>query len=135
MVAGPYCGQMLADMGAEVIKIEGIEGDGLRAVRPEHAGLGSLFVQNNRGKKSIALDVKSPEGLAICRDIAEAHGGRLVAESRPGEGATFRLSIPERQHDTSHEPLPSPRGGMMPEPTPAMSPQRPRGAAANDRRA
>ena len=69
MVAGPYCGQMLADMGAEVIKIEGFDGDGLRAVRPEHAGLGSLFVQNNRGKKSIALDVKSPEGLAICRDL------------------------------------------------------------------
>jgi two-component system, LuxR family, sensor kinase FixL len=44
-------------------------------------------------------------GLAICRDIAEAHGGRLVAESRPGEGATFRLSVPERQNDAAPTPL------------------------------
>lgn len=40
-------------------------------------------------------------GLAICRDIAEAHGGRLVAECRAGEGATFRLSVPERHHDAA----------------------------------
>ena len=72
MVAGPYCGQMLADMGAEVIKIEGIEGDGLRAVRPQHAGLGALFAQNNRGKRSISLDMKSLEGLAICREESPA---------------------------------------------------------------
>jgi crotonobetainyl-CoA:carnitine CoA-transferase CaiB-like acyl-CoA transferase len=83
MVAGPYCGQMLADMGAEVIKIEGIEGDGLRAVRPQHAGLGALFAQNNRGKKSISLDVKSPEGLAICRDLVRS--ADVVLENfRPG---------------------------------------------------
>ncbi len=83
MVAGPYCGQMLADMGAEVIKIEGIEGDGLRAVRPQHAGLGALFVQNNRGKKSISLDMKSPEGLAICRDLVSS--ADVVLENfRPG---------------------------------------------------
>ncbi|TPG22157.1 CaiB/BaiF CoA transferase family protein [Variovorax guangxiensis] len=83
MVAGPYCGQMLADMGAEVIKVEGIEGDGLRAVRPHHAGLGALFAQNNRGKKSISLDMKSPEGLAICQDLVRS--ADVVLENfRPG---------------------------------------------------
>lgn len=77
-------------------------------------------------------------GLAICRDIAEAHGGRLVAESRAGEGATFRLSVPERQNDSVPATLPK---SAVPAPVqesteaqPTRAPKMRRGAA-NDHRA
>lgn len=83
MVSGPFCGQMLADLGAEVIKLEPLEGDGLRAVRPEYKGLGTLFVHYNRGKKSIGLDLKSAQGAEVVRDLVRS--ADVVLENfRPG---------------------------------------------------
>lgn len=83
MVSGPYCGQMLADLGAEVIKLEPIEGDGLRAVRPEYKGLGTLFVHYNRGKKSICIDLKSTQGAEVVRELVRT--ADVVLENfRPG---------------------------------------------------
>jgi signal transduction histidine kinase/integral membrane sensor domain MASE1 len=75
-------------------------------------------------------------GLAICRDIAEAHGGRLVAESRAGEGATFRLSVPERQNDSVPTPLSKSTATAheSAEAQPTLAPKMRRGAA-NDHRA
>lgn len=71
MVSGPVAGQMLADLGAEVIKVEGMGGDPLRAVAPVHAGLSAWFVHCNRHKQSIALDLKSTEGLAVALALCE----------------------------------------------------------------
>lgn len=66
VLAGPYCGLMLADMGAEVIKIENVEGgDDTRSfLHPNFHGVSTYYLTINRNKRSIALDLKSPAGRA-----------------------------------------------------------------------
>src|SRR6478609_8216976 len=80
MVMGPTCGLLLGDLGAEVIKVEPIEGDATRRLLGSGAGFFPLF---NRNKKSIALDLQKPEGLeAALRLIASAD---IVSENfKPG---------------------------------------------------
>ncbi|MCK1522886.1 MULTISPECIES: CoA transferase [unclassified Bradyrhizobium] len=71
-IAGPFATMILADMGAEVIKIEAPgRGDDLRRYPPVHPELkhGAPFVWTNRNKQSVALDLKSPEGVAIAREL------------------------------------------------------------------
>lgn len=63
-VAGPLCGVLLADLGADVVKAEPPSGDGYRRVMPVAPGLGRFFVPLNRGKRSVVVDLKTPEGLA-----------------------------------------------------------------------
>ncbi len=76
MIMGPTCGMVLGDLGAEVIKVEPIEGDNTRRLLGSGAGFFPLF---NRNKKSIALDLKSPEGKAAAlKLIASAD---IVAEN------------------------------------------------------
>lgn len=83
MLAGPYCGLMLADMGAEVIKIEPPEGDIARSVSPHFVGPhNAYFASLNRSKKSVVLDLTSHEGREALGRIAEgAHA--LVTNLRP----------------------------------------------------
>ena len=80
MVMGPACGLLLADLGAEVIKVEPIEGDNTRRLLGSGAGFFPAF---NRNKKSMALDLKTPEGVeAALRLIATAD---IVCENfKPG---------------------------------------------------
>ena len=80
MVMGPTCGLILADLGAEVIKVEPVEGDNTRRLLGSGAGFFPTF---NRNKKSIALDLKQPEGIeAALRLIATAD---IVSENfKPG---------------------------------------------------
>ena len=80
MVMGPACGLLLGDLGAEVIKVEPIDGDGTRRLLGSGAGFFPAF---NRNKKSIALDLKTPEGVqAALRLIATAD---IVSENfKPG---------------------------------------------------
>jgi crotonobetainyl-CoA:carnitine CoA-transferase CaiB-like acyl-CoA transferase len=71
-IAGPFATMILADMGAEVIKIEAPgKGDDLRRYPPIHPQLdqGAPFLWSNRNKKSVSLDLKSPEGLAVAREL------------------------------------------------------------------
>ncbi len=63
-VAGPLCGVLLADLGADVVKVEPPAGDGYRHVLPVAPGIGRYFVPLNRGKRSVVLDLKSDDGLA-----------------------------------------------------------------------
>lgn len=63
-VAGPLCGVLLADLGAEVVKVEPPAGDGYRSVMPVAPGVGRYFVPLNRGKRSVAIDLKTDDGLA-----------------------------------------------------------------------
>ena len=71
-IAGPFCSMTLADMGAEVIKIEPPGGEGFRKYgpsRPELNNEGAAFLWANRNKKGIVLDLKCPQGAAVARDL------------------------------------------------------------------
>ena len=83
VLMGPSATQMLGDLGADVIKIESIGGDSMRWVGPwRHEGMGPLFLQANRNKRSLALDLKSPQGNARALALAH-HADVLVSNVRP----------------------------------------------------
>ncbi len=71
-MAGPYCSMLLSDLGAEVIKVESIEGDAARQFGPLLNGESSLFMCLNRNKKSIAVDLNKPEGKEIVYQLARS---------------------------------------------------------------
>ena len=82
-IAGPHCGRMLADFGADVIKVESPEGDMMRTRPPLREGASTSFGQLNVGKRSLMLDLKEPEAKqAALRLIADAD--ILVENFRPG---------------------------------------------------
>ena len=83
MLAGPYCARLLADVGAEVIKIEPPEGDDMRLRTPLRDGHSAYFGQLNAGKKSLALDLKSPEAIVLVRRLV-AETDIVVENFRPG---------------------------------------------------
>ena len=83
IAAGPFCAMLLADYGAEVVKVEPPEGDAMRQWPPVNGGYSENFASINRGKKSVALDLKSPAD----RDFARAlvlEADVLVENNRPG---------------------------------------------------
>lgn len=82
-IAGPHCTRLLADLGAEVIKIESPEGDLMRSRPPLRNGASTLFGQLNAGKKSVVLDLKSAAAVAAIRTLA-ASADILVENFRPG---------------------------------------------------
>jgi CoA:oxalate CoA-transferase len=83
IVSGPHCTRLLADLGAEVIKIEPPEGDFIRVQPPIRDGKSAYFASLNCGKKSLALDLKSPAAVEIVRGLA-AQSDVIVENSRPG---------------------------------------------------
>ena len=85
IVAGPFCTMQLADLGAEVIKIEhpGHGDDTRRMTPPESGGEAHFYLAFNRGKKSVAVDLKSEEGREIVHGLA-AKSDVLVQNFRPG---------------------------------------------------
>jgi crotonobetainyl-CoA:carnitine CoA-transferase CaiB-like acyl-CoA transferase len=87
MVMGPTCGMVLADLGAEVIKVEPIDGDRTRTLLGAGAGFFPMF---NRNKKSIQIDLQKPEGAAVARRLcAQAD---VVAENfKPGTMIKYGL--------------------------------------------
>jgi crotonobetainyl-CoA:carnitine CoA-transferase CaiB-like acyl-CoA transferase len=89
-IAGPHCSRMLADMGAEVIKIETDEGETMRTRPPVRNGCSTTFGQLNAGKKSLVLDLKSPEGAEAIRRLA-ANADILVENFRPGVMRRLKL--------------------------------------------
>lgn len=90
VLAGPYCTALLADLGAEVIKLEPPQGDDYRHIGPFKDGESALFTLNNRGKQSLALDLKDPADLALAREIA-AQVDVVVENFRPGVAARLGL--------------------------------------------
>ncbi|MDH4425519.1 MAG: CaiB/BaiF CoA-transferase family protein [Acidovorax sp.] len=89
MVMGPTCGMVLADLGAEVIKVEPVEGDRTRHLLGAGAGFFPMF---NRNKKSIALDLRSPEGLEVARKLAAS--ADVVAQNfKPGVMTKYGLDF------------------------------------------
>jgi crotonobetainyl-CoA:carnitine CoA-transferase CaiB-like acyl-CoA transferase len=83
MVSGPLAATMLADQGAEVIKVEPLGGEQMRHMGRPYNGVPSTFYSVNRGKKSLALNLKSEEGKAILRKLI-AESDVLIQNFRPG---------------------------------------------------
>ena len=83
VVAGPFCTQLLADMGADVIKVEGPDGDLVRRTGTVREGLSWYFAQFNRNKRSVVLDLYGEPGRAALADLLRT-ADVLVENYRPG---------------------------------------------------
>jgi crotonobetainyl-CoA:carnitine CoA-transferase CaiB-like acyl-CoA transferase len=83
VAAGPFCGMLLADMGADVVKIEPPDGDMLRHWPPHTDGFSENFASLNRGKRSIALDLKNPADRDIALSIMRK-ADVVLENNRPG---------------------------------------------------
>jgi crotonobetainyl-CoA:carnitine CoA-transferase CaiB-like acyl-CoA transferase len=91
MLMAPYATQILGDMGADVIKVESPEGDPVRGIGPlRNPGMGAIFLNVNRSKRSLVLDLKRESGLAVLLDLLRA-SDVLVSNLRPA--ALARLGI------------------------------------------
>ena len=90
IVLGPYATQLLADFGAEVVKIEPEDGDIFRAVRPGRTNdVGAGFMNFNRNKRSVVLDLKSQSGQSALRELIKdadvlVHNMRVISAERLG---------------------------------------------------
>jgi CoA:oxalate CoA-transferase len=95
MLSGPYAGMILADLGAEVIKVEPLKGEGTRALLandPDNSlhGMGAYFITLNRNKKSVAIDLKSERGMELFRSLVKESD---IVLSNFGAGVPKRLGL------------------------------------------
>ncbi|WP_046115154.1 CaiB/BaiF CoA transferase family protein [Aquincola tertiaricarbonis] len=90
MVMGPTCGMVLADLGAEVIKVEPVAGEGTRTLQGAGSGFFPMF---NRNKKSIGLDLHTPAGAEAARRLA-ASADVVIENFKPGTMAKYGLDFP-----------------------------------------
>jgi CoA:oxalate CoA-transferase len=93
-IAGPHCTRLLADLGAEVTKIEAPEGDMMRSRLPIRGGASTSFGQLNAGKKSLVLDLKRPEAVGVVHRLVKT-ADVVVENFRPGVMARFALDYPK----------------------------------------
>lgn len=90
IAAGPFCGMLLADYGARVIKVEPPDGDAMRQWPPVTRGFSENFASINRGKRSVVLDLKDPSARDAARELVLA-ADVAIENSRPG--AMQRLGL------------------------------------------
>src|SRR4051812_50070688 len=83
VLSGPSCGKALADLGADVIKVEPPEGDLTRTAQPRVGGFPVYFAQQNCGKRCISVDLRIEAGRGLVADLAAACGV-VVENFRPG---------------------------------------------------
>ena len=95
-IAGPHCARLMADLGAEVIKIEAPEGDMMRSRLPIRGGASTSFGQLNAGKKSLVLDLKRPEAVEIVHRLVKT-ADVVVENFRPGVMQRFGLDYAKLQ--------------------------------------
>ncbi len=93
-VAGPLCGLLLAELGADVVKVEPPSGDAYRYVMPVAPGLGRFFVPLNRGKRSVVLDLKTDEGREGSKALLD-RADVALHNFPPGRDAAFGLGWEE----------------------------------------
>src|SRR5690349_3685827 len=93
-IAGPHCARLLADMGADVIKVESPEGDLMRSRPVQRNGQGTMFGQLNAGKRSIVLDLKKTAAVAAVKKLV-TKVDILVENYRPGVMKRLGLDYPE----------------------------------------
>ena len=92
VLAGPYCTMMLADMGADVVKVEGPDGDDTRGWKPPVTAddVSTYWLAVNRNKRSVALDLKDAADVALARELAR-RADVVVENFKPGGLARFGL--------------------------------------------
>jgi crotonobetainyl-CoA:carnitine CoA-transferase CaiB-like acyl-CoA transferase len=94
VVSGPFAGMMLAQAGADVVKVESFVGDITRSWGPVHEGVSAYYFTLNGGKRSIAVDTRTPDGLAVVRELIA--GADVVVENwRPGVASRIGLDLDE----------------------------------------
>ncbi|HLR46059.1 MAG TPA: CoA transferase, partial [Deinococcales bacterium] len=92
VLAGPYCTQLLGDLGADVWKIESLTGDETRAWGPPHLeGESTYYLSVNRNKRSLAVDLKHQDGAALVQRLAE-RADVLVENFKTGDLARYGLA-------------------------------------------
>ena len=95
MLMAPYATQILGDMGADVIKVEAPQGDPVRGIGPlRNPGMGAIFINTNRSKRSIVLDLRQPGGLAAVIELLK-RADVLVTNLRPNSMARLGLGYSE----------------------------------------
>ncbi len=87
-VAGAFCAMQLGDLGADVVKLEPVSGDWLRTIGPYQGGESAVFLQVNRNKRGIAVDLKTDEGRAVLDRLVEG-ADVLIEGYRPGKFAAL----------------------------------------------
>src|SRR5260370_9091681 len=93
VLAGPFCGALLGDMGADVVKVEDpTVGDESRTWPPHKDGEAAGYLVNNRNKRGIAVDLKAPEGVEIVRRLARRADG-LIENFRTGTMEEFGVCL------------------------------------------
>jgi len=95
-IAGPECASLLADIGADVIKVEGPGGDTSRSLTPATHGVSAMFATMNRNKRYLGLDLRHPDAQPVLRRLLE-RCDVIVQNLRPGKAATLGIS-PEQVH-------------------------------------
>src|SRR5881275_2939088 len=91
ILAGPYATMLLADMGAEVVKVEGPGGDDTRTWQPPvRDGISTYYLSVNRNKRSVALDLRDPGDLAAAHELAR-RADVVIENFKPGGLARFKL--------------------------------------------
>jgi formyl-CoA transferase/CoA:oxalate CoA-transferase len=95
VIAGPFCTQMLGDMGANVVKVERLgRGDHSRAWSPKWNGIACAFLAFNRNKRSLAIDLKQPAGAGVIRQLADK-ADVIIESLRPGSADQLGLAYDE----------------------------------------
>src|SRR5271167_3116473 len=95
VISGPFCTQLLGDLGADVIKIEPPEGDSMRRnVGPQRGGLTAAFLNFNRNKRSIVIDIKKEHGRDLVRRLA-VKADAIVENNRPGVAERLGIGYPD----------------------------------------
>ncbi len=89
-VAGPHCTRLMAEAGAEVIKIESLAGDTARMLPVQREGRSGYFIQHNRGKRTMCMDLRKPEAQQICRELV-SQVDVVVENFTPGVMKRFGL--------------------------------------------
>ena len=112
VVAGPYCTRLMADLGADVLKIEPPAGELMRHTPPFRDGASALFAQLNAGKRSLALDLKQPAAVDLVKRLVTRYDV-VVENFSPGVMARFGLDY-------------ATLAGLRPDLESARSPGRPR---------
>ena len=126
VLAGPFCSMALADMGAEVIKVEEPgKGDDTRGWPPFAGGEATYFMAVNRGKKSLTLNLKAPEGQDILRRLIR-RADVLLENFRPGTMERWNLGWEDlhargRAGSSRGAAAPRPRAHLMSGPPPGSA--------------